>query len=226
MNFNNLYDNSLSMDNTSSTKSSYGYNNNNDDYSIYEENLNSNNIVYLVIDHIKEAKTFDDSGWGHKSCSILNIKMYNNSLFSLEVRGTISIIDSFSQSTFITEMSTSINGEYYVNSKFKVDNNLNLNILKIIKNNDKFQSKYNVSEYILKPKESNIMSITKSVDLNGCEETNPPNHSSNLLEKEFKILIISNIDNNNTFNYILLFNNEAKDWIFCEYFTDPEWYYE
>lgn len=156
-------------------------------------------MINILLDYSQQAKTYDDSGWGHKSSSQYNIKLYSDCKLSLLIQGNIIMMDASTQSYFQTDSSLSIFGSY------ELKNSSSLGYLKVY-------------EYYLKPSEVILETISKeSIDDQNGEYKK---ENKQLLGFNFRVHV-----NESNSEIEVVFDEYAKDEVFIDFYSNPKWFY-
>ncbi len=155
----------------------------------------------VVLDISNVARTYDDSGWGHKSFSEYNIKLYSDLSATLEIRGSTIVSDSMSY--FQTDNFTAIAGNYIAAT---------INNMPIIKQTDK----ETIYEYIF---------LINTIDFETATKTNPTDDFLDIT-KEKRSAINFNFQICNINNEIdIKFDTNAKSEIFTDYYINNNWFF-
>ena len=155
----------------------------------------------VVLDISNVARTYDDSGWGHKSFCEYNIKLYSDLSVILEIKG--STIMSDSMNFFQTDNLTLITGNYLAAT---------MNNIPIIKQTDK----ETVYEYTF---------LINNIDFETATKNNPIDENPDVVREKrstsnFNFQICNS---NNDIN--ILFDTNAKSDIFSEYYINNNWFF-
>ena len=107
-------------------------------------------VIDTILDLSKTARTYDDSGWGQKSLTEFNIKLYSDITCTLNITSLTILSDSLGN--FINESKINIEGNY-----FSVDSNKD-------KTNQEFFEYIFQAKNIMKEDMSNKVKTTQEIE--------------------------------------------------------------
>ena len=152
----------------------------------------------ILLEYSGTAQTFDDSGWGYKSCSEYKITLYYDSSFVILIKGTLVNADSGTMCIYQTDTIALIKGVYKLDCS---------------KNDLEVKS----AEYFCNVDQCEFEAVEK---VSGAYESTQTNRDSRQIENfKFKI------NNNDNKQIVLLFSSSVKNDVFMEFHTNPNWFY-